>query len=202
MTNKNTKNTRKTKTGKGKLQQIQNSLKNTQENNNDASHIQDKNVRRAQQGQDEHNNNSFTNTFNFTFMGHNINGLGPDDFKLNVLMDYCTNKGADIVGICETNRDRKNGEFWNKQNPEYISFWTNKDNKIKGSGVCIIINRKWEKHLGKVNRVGAYYIEARLLFKNCTLVVGVVYMPPSDTEKQNELTNHIKNEFMNHSKKK
>lgn len=116
-------------------------------------------------------------------------------------MNYCANKGADIVGICETNRDRKNGEFWNKQNPEYISFWTNKDNKIKGSGVCIVINRKWEKHLGKINRVGAYYIEARLLFKNCTLVVGVVYMPPSDTEKQNKLTNHIKNEFMNHSKK-
>jgi exonuclease III len=116
-------------------------------------------------------------------------------------MDYCANKGADIVGICETNKARKNGEFWNKQNSEYISFWTNKDNKIKRSKICIIINKKWEKHLEKVNKIGAYYIEARLLFKNCTFVVDVVYMPPSDTEKQNELTSHIKNEFMNHSKK-
>jgi exonuclease III len=203
MTNKNTKNMRKTKPGKGKFQQIQNSPKNIQKNN-DVSHTQDTNIRRAQQGQDKHifnSNTNVTNTFNLTFMGHNINSLGPDNFKLNILMDYCANKGADIVGICETNRDRKNGEFWNKQNPEYVSFWTNKDNKIKGSGVCIIINKKWEKHLGKVNRIGAYYIEARLLFKNCTLIVGVVYMSPSDTEKQKELTNHIKNEFMNHSKK-
>ncbi|GBC29860.2 hypothetical protein GLOIN_2v1765743 [Rhizophagus irregularis DAOM 181602=DAOM 197198] len=87
-------------------------------------------------------------------MGHNINGIGPDDFKLNILMDYCANKRADIVGIVETNKDRKYGKFWNKQNPEYIPFWTNKDNKIKGSGVCIVINKKWEKHLGKINRIG------------------------------------------------
>ncbi|GES94273.1 exodeoxyribonuclease III [Rhizophagus clarus] len=202
MTNKNTKVTRKTKTRKGKPQQFPNSPRNTQ--NNDASHIQDTNIRHSQQRQDELNINggaSVTNTFNLTFMGHNINGLGLDYFKLNIFMDYCTNKGADIIGICETNRTRKDGEFWNKQNTEYISFWTNKDNKIKGSGVCIIINKKWEKHLGKVNRIGAYYIEAKLFFKNCTLVVGVVYMPPSDIVKQNELTSHIKNEFTNHSKK-
>ncbi|CAB4491939.1 hypothetical protein RhiirA5_434199 [Rhizophagus irregularis] len=55
-------------------------------------------------------------------MGHNINGIGPDDFKLNILIDYCANKRADIVGIVETNKDRKYGKFWNKQNPEYISF--------------------------------------------------------------------------------
>lgn len=48
-------------------------------------------------------------------MGHNINELKSDCFKLNIYMDYCANKGADIVGICETNRARKNGEFWNKK---------------------------------------------------------------------------------------
>jgi hypothetical protein len=112
MTNKNTKVTRKTKTRKGKSQQFPNSLKNIK--NNDASHTQDTNIRRSQQGQDEpnsSNNTSVTNAFNLTFIGHNINGLGSDNFKLNIFMDYCTNKGADIVGICETNRERKNGEF-------------------------------------------------------------------------------------------
>ncbi|RGB22133.1 hypothetical protein C1646_776583 [Rhizophagus diaphanus] len=48
-------------------------------------------------------------------MGHNINGIGPDDFKLNILIDYYANKRADIVGIVETNKDRKYGKFWNKQ---------------------------------------------------------------------------------------
>ncbi|GES95991.1 hypothetical protein GLOIN_2v1765743 [Rhizophagus clarus] len=126
-------------------------------------------------------------------MGHNINGLGPDNF--------CANKGADIIGICETNRSRKQGKYWNKESSEYTSFWTNKDNKIKGSGVCIIVRKKWEKHIGKINRIGAYYIEAWLLFKNCTLIVGVVYMLPLDMKIQSELTNHIKKELANHSKK-
>jgi hypothetical protein len=64
-------------------------------------------------------------------MGHNINELGSDHSKLNLLIEYYSNKGAGIIGICETNRDRKHGEFWNKQNLKYTSFWTNKDNKVK-----------------------------------------------------------------------
>uniref|UniRef100_U9T9H3 DNase I-like protein n=1 Tax=Rhizophagus irregularis (strain DAOM 181602 / DAOM 197198 / MUCL 43194) TaxID=747089 RepID=U9T9H3_RHIID len=64
-----------------------------------------------------------------------------------------------------------------------------------------MINKKWEKHIGKIRRLGAYYIEAWLFFKNCTLIIGVIYLPPSDTKKQNELTNYIKKEFTNHSKK-
>ncbi|RGB37978.1 hypothetical protein C1646_665738 [Rhizophagus diaphanus] len=98
MTNKNMKVTRKTKTRKGKSQQFPNSLKSTK--NNNASHTQDTNIRRSQQGQDElnsSNNTSVTNAFNLTFIGHNTNGLGSDSFKLNIFMDYCTNKGADIV---------------------------------------------------------------------------------------------------------
>ncbi|PKC07395.1 hypothetical protein RhiirA5_399882 [Rhizophagus irregularis] len=216
MTNNNTRVIPKTRTEREKSYQIHNtSPKNIQNSNatytqdtniqsNNATYTKDANIRSPQQEQDVHNSNSNIsdiNTFNLVLMGHNINGIGPDDFKLNMLMDYCANKRADIVGIVETNKDRKYGKFWNKQNPEYISFWTNKDNKIKGSGVCIIINKKWEKHLGKINRISAYYIEARLLLKNCTLIIGVVYMPPSDTEMKNELTNHIKNEFINHSKK-
>ncbi|PKK61181.1 hypothetical protein RhiirC2_792194 [Rhizophagus irregularis] len=54
-------------------------------------------------------------------MGHNINGLGSDHSKLNLLTKYCSNKGADII-----------------------------DNKIKGFEVYIMINKKWKKHIGKL----------------------------------------------------
>ncbi|RGB26089.1 hypothetical protein C1646_675072 [Rhizophagus diaphanus] len=138
-------------------QQVQNSnatyTQDTNIQSNNATYTKDMNIRSSQQEQDVHNSNSNIsdiNTFNLVLMGHNINGIGPDDFKLNILMDYCVNKRADIVGIVETNKDRKYGKFWNKQNPGYISFWTNKDNKIKGFRVCIVINKKWEKHLGKL----------------------------------------------------
>ncbi|PKC11177.1 hypothetical protein RhiirA5_397681 [Rhizophagus irregularis] len=196
-TNRETETTRKVETEEGDFEQ----RPNTPQKQN----IQDRNTTRTQQTENNYtqqNANVYNNsTYNLTFMGHNINGLGPDHSKLNLLIEYCSNKGADIIGICETNRDRKHRKFWNKQTLEYTSFWTNKDNKIKGSGVCIMINKKWGKHIGKVNRIGAYYIEAWLLFKNCTLIVGVIYIPPSDTKIQSELTSYIKKEFTNHSKK-
>ncbi|CAB4490957.1 hypothetical protein RhiirA1_403305 [Rhizophagus irregularis] len=159
MTNNNIRVTPKTKKKK-KGKPFNTSFKNIQ--NNNVTYKQDTNIRPLQKEQNEHspnNNISEINAFNLVFMGHNINGLGLDDFKLNILMDYCTNKRADIIGIVETNRDRKYGKFWNKQNAEYTSFWTNKDNKIKGSGMCIVINKKWEKYIRKINRIGTYYIE-------------------------------------------
>uniref|UniRef100_U9U0R9 Uncharacterized protein n=1 Tax=Rhizophagus irregularis (strain DAOM 181602 / DAOM 197198 / MUCL 43194) TaxID=747089 RepID=U9U0R9_RHIID len=164
MTNNNTRVTPKTRTEREKSYQIHNTSPRTFKTATRPIHKTRtfKAITRPTQ-----------KTRTLVLMGHNINRIGPDDFKLNMLMDYCANKRADIVGIVETNKDRKYGKFWNKQNPEYISFWTNKDNKIKGSGVCIIINKKWEKHLGKINRISAYYIEARLLLKNCTLIIGV-----------------------------
>ncbi|GBB93878.1 hypothetical protein RclHR1_22450001 [Rhizophagus clarus] len=108
-----------------------------------------------------HNSNiENDNKINLKFMGHNINGLEQDNSKPNLLVEYCSNKGTNIIGICETNRNRKQEELWNKNNLEYTSFWTNKDNKKKGSGVCIIINKKWEKHIRKINKIDAYYIES------------------------------------------
>ncbi|PKB93980.1 hypothetical protein RhiirA5_439865 [Rhizophagus irregularis] len=65
------------------------------------------------------------------FIGYNINRLGSDHSKLNLLTKYYSNKGANII-----------------------------DNKIKGSEVCIMINKKWENHIRKIRRLGAYYIEA------------------------------------------
>ncbi|CAB4483141.1 unnamed protein product [Rhizophagus irregularis] len=222
--NKETETASKLELEEGELEQLPKTFPNDNQDNNktrtqqtktnytQSNDNQDNNKTRTQQAKtnytqlnanvyNNNNNAEINNTFNLTFMGHNINGLGPDHSKLNLLTEYCSNKGADIIGICETNRDRKHGKYWNKQSLVYTSFWTNKDNKIKGSRVCIMINKKWEKHIGKIRRLGAYYIEAWLFFKNCTLIIGVIYLPPSDTKKQNELTNYIKKEFTNHSKK-
>lgn len=57
-----------------------------------------------------------------------------------------------------------------------------------------------EKIYWKVSRIGVYYIKAWLLFKNCILIVDVVYILLSDTKKQNKLTSYIKKEFTNYSK--
>lgn len=48
-------------------------------------------------------------------MKHNINELSFDHFKLNLLIEYYTNKRSDIIGIYETNKDKKHGEYWNNR---------------------------------------------------------------------------------------
>lgn len=59
-----------------------------------------------------HNSNSENNnTFNLTFIGHNINDLESDHSKFNLLTKYCLNKRANIIRICETNRNKYTENF-------------------------------------------------------------------------------------------
>ena len=57
-------------------------------------------------------------------------------------------------------------------------------NKIKRSGVGLLISKEWEKHIGKVTRFSNYYINTILIFKKYKLVVISVYIPPSDKEEK------------------
>ena len=95
------------------------------------------------------------NTLNI--IAHNINGLRGNDSKLFTLIEYCKNKDVDIVGITETNLERREGEYKNANpqvNNTYKSFWTTKDQKIKGSGVGLLIHNRIEKFIGKIERMG------------------------------------------------
>ncbi|PKK59591.1 hypothetical protein RhiirC2_794634 [Rhizophagus irregularis] len=153
---------RKLELEKGELEQLLKTFPNdNQDNNKTRTQLEKTNYTQLNANVYNNNNNAESNnTFNLTFMERNINGLGPDYSKLNLLTEYCSNKGADIIGIYETNRDRKYSEYWNKQSLVYTFFWTNKDNKIKGSEVCIMINKKWEKHIGKIRRLEKVHAEA------------------------------------------
>ncbi|GET56608.1 reverse transcriptase family protein [Rhizophagus irregularis DAOM 181602=DAOM 197198] len=101
-TNRETETTRKVETEEGDFEQ----RPNTPQKQN----IQDRNTTRTQQTENNYtqqNANVYNNnTYNLTFMGHNINGLGPDHSKLNLLIEYCSNKGADIIGDLNSYLDR------------------------------------------------------------------------------------------------
>src|SRR5207247_7674017 len=49
-------------------------------------------------------------------VGHNINGMRGDDQKFKLLLEYCTAKNIDIIGISETNISQQEGEYWNIDN--------------------------------------------------------------------------------------
>ena len=70
----------------------------------------------------------------------------------------------------------------------FVGFWTKAcENKLKGSGVSLIISKAWEKHIGRVTRYSNYYIDILILFKKYKLLVISVYIPPNDKEEKKRI---------------
>ena len=66
-------------------------------------------------------------------------------------------------------------------NRKYVGFWTGAArDKKKGSGVGILIEEQWKKHVGAVKKINEYMIEIILYFKQLELVILGVYIPPND----------------------
>ena len=79
-----------------------------------------------------------------------------------------------------------------KKQENYIGIWTDaEEKKKKGSGVGLIMNKKWEKHLSQVKRNSAYYIEALFVFKKQKLLVIVVYIPHNDQKIRKEIQQQV-----------
>ena len=64
---------------------------------------------------------------------------------------------------------------------KYIGYWVNAvEDKKKGSGLGILVEEHWKKHVGAVKRINEYIIEIILYFKQLELVIVGVYIPPNN----------------------
>ena len=113
---------------------------------------------------------------------HNINGLKNDQLKLTDLCNEGLQREWDVIGVYETNITQEKGKHINRTLNGYLGFWSSKAQKIKGSGVCILLNPKWEKHIAKVEKFNEYHIRITLLFKSCTIYINQIYSPPNDRQ--------------------
>ena len=92
----------------------------------------------------------------------------------------------------ETNIAERQGRYLIKKDSNYIGFWTNADeNKIKGSGVGLVINRYWEKHIGQITKFSNYYIDTLLVFKKIKLVIICIYILPNDKEEKKKIQQQV-----------
>ena len=74
---------------------------------------------------------------------YNINGLKANSYKLDILIDYAIEKNIDILEINETNILEQQGKFLVNKESRYIGFWIEANrNKIKGSGVSLLISKE------------------------------------------------------------
>ncbi len=126
---------------------------------------------------------------------HNINGIKNNKNKLFNLINWAREKDIKAIGISDTNIDKKEGQWLNKKeiiDMGYIGYWSNKDNKVKGSGVAILIKNTWSKHVGSVVNRNPYFIEITLFFKGINIKLTQVYAPPNDISITRKLTDLIK----------
>ena len=105
-----------------------------------------------------------------------------DITKLQQLLVYTASMDIDIVVVTETNINKKNGAFIKTHNLGYHSFWSDKDQKIKGSGVGIMISNHLQHHISQINMnvITGYVAKITLWFKGCSLIIYGLYYPPND----------------------
>src|SRR5437868_429735 len=103
---------------------------------------------------------------------HNINGLKGNRHKLEILIDKLNEEDYDMIGVIEINISEKESQYITRQQGNIDSFWTNTEKgKSKGSGVGIIVSKKWSKHIGQIKKHSGYLLEVYFFFKQLELVV-------------------------------
>ena len=66
------------------------------------------------------------------------------------------------------------------------------EGKKKGSGVRIIIDKRWKKHVVKLNRKNLYILDLVLDFKGLSINIIVVYIAPTSVEVQKIIYEYLK----------
>lgn len=122
---------------------------------------------------------------------HNVNGIKGNSTKLFTLLD--TLNEDDIIGICETNIGKKEGHFINESIKDRGQFiWsTNSQHKVKGSGIAIFLSNKWLAHLGKIENYNDYILTVTLFFKQATIDIIQIYVPPNDHETTKQIGKYL-----------
>jgi len=116
---------------------------------------------------------------------HNINGMKSNKHKIELVYEWALDNKIDILGLAKTNISKKEGFFMAKDLSRYRGFWADSDaSKKKGSGVGILVEERWERHLGQVDRVSEYIIVANFIFKQLELIV-IIRVP------QNQIKSNI-----------
>ena len=103
---------------------------------------------------------------------HNINRLKGDMIKLDWLVEYCKEEYFNLVGISETNINEKEGEWFNRENKIYRSFWTSTEkDKNKSSRIRLLVDQNWFHHMRVCKKFNPYLLKAEFYFRKVMLQV-------------------------------
>ena len=134
------------------------------------------------------------------FATHNINGIRLDQTKLDRILIFSAEHNIDVIVLTETNLLASTKRFINITTKKYgyVSHWAESSDKIKGSGVGILIAEHLANFIHKIDctSVPHYVIKASLCFKGCYLQIYGIYNPPTDRPMQQAILKYIKQEHL------
>jgi len=119
------------------------------------------------------------------------------------IINWAREKDIKVLGLSDTNIDNKEGNWINEKeltNMGYKGFWSKRDIKVKGSGVAIIVNNEWAKHVESVISINPYVIEIKMFFKGITIKIIQLYTAPSDDRTLKTILEYIKNTHVHRDK--
>ena len=143
-------------------------------------------------------------TFSGIFGFHNINGIKSDTARFRSIVEWNKNRNIDVMGLAETNINKTCGLHYNNliSDLKYKGIWSECANKVKGSGVALLINDIWAKRLGKIDSPSPYILNALFYFKGVTFTIIVIYFPPSDKRIQKDILEYCKSYLKKEDKTK
>ncbi|GBB93798.1 hypothetical protein RclHR1_22300005 [Rhizophagus clarus] len=115
---------------------------------------------------------------------HNINGLALNPRKLADLLEWCHNNSFDFMGIAETNSNILNLQHYinniNADSSYEIQGSSKSINKIKGSGVALLVHSKWRRYHFDTIIFSPFLMVSKFGTKHRQLWIWVYYLPPTD----------------------
>ena len=82
---------------------------------------------------------------------YNINGLKMQFYRVNFLTSWAIERKINIIGIAKTNLRERKAKFIAKNLNKFRSFWMSTVfDKLKESGIGLLIHRDIEHHIGKI----------------------------------------------------
>ena len=107
-------------------------------------------------------------------------------------MALCNELNLDILVLTETNTPTRSGKFIDTLQYGYNSFWTGNTDKIKGSGIGILVANHLHRFISKSHEaISNYVLHITFLFRGCNLHIIGIYYPPNDVETQTEIYKYI-----------
>ena len=147
----------------------------------------------SQRGKNNTSNKQQIDFKNNTFkLGmHNIRGINKTVDQNNLLQEIKDEK-IDILGLSETKLTQEVADFTFKNQDNYKVFHSCNNDQPYGSGVSILVHKKLERNIYRVERIEGYVLTINFLFKGKKRLCLIQVYLPNDQKRSKEVQKQIK----------